>query len=57
MSEEVELMLLADIRSLEITLVRVREALRAAEQRELVALAERDEAIAEIERLHCRSTH
>ena len=47
-----ELMLLADIRSLEITLVRVREALRAAEQRELVALAERDEAIAEIERLH-----
>lgn len=52
MSEEVELMLLADIRSLEITLVRVREALRAAEQRELTALAERDEAIAEIERLH-----
>lgn len=83
MSEEVELMLLADVRSLEITLAsksrhlaeaqakaagyerdwcaaksefgtamaKMREALRAAEQRELSALAERDEAIAEIERL------
>ena len=83
MSEEVELMLLADVRSLEITLARksrhlaeaqakaagferdwyaaksefgtamakIREALRAAEKRELEALAELDEAIAEIERL------
>ena len=83
MSEEVELMLLADVRSLEITLAsksrhlaeaqakaagferdwyaaksefgtamaKIREALRAAEKRELEALAELDEAKAEITRL------
>ena len=80
MSEEVELMLLADVRSLEITLAsksrhlaeaqakaagferdwyaaksefgtamaKIREALRAAEKRELEALAELDEATAKL---------
>ena len=51
MSKDVELMLLADVRSLENEVGRMDHALRAAEQRELAALAKLDDARAALQRV------